>query len=78
MKALHLREELDFQFQVGAIGAIRTRDLLLRRQLLYPAELQPHVIKILTCRRFNVNDDYAIIFISNFGGRFYGSIARRD
>ena len=27
----------------GAIGAIRTRDLLLRRQLLYPAELQPHV-----------------------------------
>lgn len=25
----------------GAIGASRTRDLLLRRQLLYPAELQP-------------------------------------
>ncbi len=31
-------------FVYGAIGAIRTRDPLLRRQMLYPAELQPHNI----------------------------------
>ena len=36
----------------GAIGAIRTRDLLLRRQLLYPAELQPHLrIGLYSTRR---------------------------
>lgn len=29
-------------YQVGAIGASRTRDPLLRRQMLYPTELQPH------------------------------------
>ena len=31
-------------FSSGAIGAIRTRDPLLRRQMLYPAELQPQQI----------------------------------
>ena len=31
----------------GAIGASRTRDPLLRRQMLYPTELQPQVITCL-------------------------------
>ena len=32
----------------GAIGASRTRDPLLRRQMLYPTELQPHNMIIIT------------------------------
>ena len=35
-------------FFLGAIGAIRTPDLLLRRQLLYPAELQPLDAQFIT------------------------------
>ena len=35
----------------GAIGASRTRDPLLRRQMLYPSELQPHRIGIIDTYR---------------------------
>ena len=42
----------------GMPVAIRTRDLLLRRQTLYPAELRAH-----TCMRFNiVSFNYFAIF----------------
>ena len=40
---------------LGAIGAIRTRDLLLRRQLLYPTELQPHSLQIISQNFFFAN-----------------------
>ena len=32
----------------GAPGAIRTPDLLVRSQLLYPAELRAHILEIAT------------------------------
>ena len=34
----------DFEVKIGTPGAIRTRDLLLRRQTLYPTELRVHTI----------------------------------
>jgi hypothetical protein len=37
-----------FSLPCGAIGASRTRDPLLRRQMLYPTELQPHNTVIIT------------------------------
>ena len=37
-----------FFLKNGAIGASRTRDPLLRRQMLYPTELQPHNKIIIT------------------------------
>ena len=30
---------------IGTVGGIRTPDLLLRRQLLYPTELQPRIVE---------------------------------
>ena len=40
--------DADLGFSVSAPGRIRTRDPLLRRQLLYPAELQ--ALRITLCR----------------------------
>ena len=42
---------------IGTPGAIRTRDLLLRRQALYPAELRAHLP--LHCRRHTIERQLA-------------------
>ena len=34
----------DLNGEIGALGAIRTRGLSLRRRMLYPAELQAHAL----------------------------------
>ncbi len=47
-EAMFFRRTWLLSYQVGAIGASRTRDPLLRRQMLYPTELQPHNKVIIT------------------------------
>ena len=55
--------------KIGAPAGIRTRDLRLRRPLLYPAELQAH-----TCVSCPLTFKYSINFSSacqHFGGVFF-------
>ena len=44
--------KIGYSFLNGVLGEIRTPDLRLRRQLLYPAELQGHAIYI------TINQDF--------------------
>lgn len=46
------------RFLIGIPGAIRTRDLPLRRRMLYPAELRRHmgIDRMLSTNRMNIAD----------------------
>ena len=50
----------------GAPGEIRTPDLLLRRQPLYPAELRAH-----GCIQFTCQEERAAILAVNKGARLW-------
>ena len=54
----------------GAAGRIRTHDPLVRSQVLYPTELQPHWAQIITCTNLGPKSYSAVIYIEiffNFG-----------
>ncbi len=40
------------KFRIGGNGQIRTADLSLRRRPLYPTELRPHTVYIVTWKQF--------------------------